>query len=48
MNYASDPEGADRVVEKIKAAGGKAIAVQTLAILLQCSILYIRYSGYVQ
>lgn len=28
MNYASDREGADRVVEKIKAAGGKAIAVQ--------------------
>src|ERR1700676_2916960 len=27
-NYASDREGADRVVEKIKAAGGKAIAVQ--------------------
>src|SRR5260370_31570620 len=28
VNYASDPNGADRVVEKIKAAGGKAIAVQ--------------------
>jgi 3-oxoacyl-[acyl-carrier protein] reductase len=28
MNYASDREGADRVVEKIKAAGAKAIAVQ--------------------
>ena len=28
VNYASDREGADRVVEKIKAAGGKAIAVQ--------------------
>ena len=28
VNYASDREGANRVVEKIKAAGGKAIAVQ--------------------
>src|ERR1700731_3748364 len=28
VNYAPDREGADRVVEKIKAAGGKAIAVQ--------------------
>src|ERR1700684_1318382 len=28
VNYASDGEGADRVVEKIRAAGGKAIAVQ--------------------
>src|SRR5882724_5872201 len=28
VNYASDREGAHRVVEKIKAAGGKAIAVQ--------------------
>src|ERR1700688_5318177 len=28
VNYASDREGADRVVGKIKAAGGKAIAVQ--------------------
>jgi 3-oxoacyl-[acyl-carrier protein] reductase len=28
VNYASDREGADRVVEKIKAGGGKAIAVQ--------------------
>src|SRR6266481_8197892 len=28
VNYASDREGADRVVEKIKAAGGKAISVQ--------------------
>jgi NAD(P)-dependent dehydrogenase (short-subunit alcohol dehydrogenase family) len=28
VNYASDREGADRVVEKIKTAGGKAIAVQ--------------------
>src|SRR5436190_2743446 len=28
VNYASDREGADRVVEKIKAAGQKAIAVQ--------------------
>ena len=28
VNYASDREGADRVVEKIKAAGGKAIAVK--------------------
>jgi 3-oxoacyl-[acyl-carrier protein] reductase len=28
VNYASDRKGADRVVEKIKAAGGKAIAVQ--------------------
>ena len=28
VNYASDREGADRVVERIKAAGGKAIAVQ--------------------
>ena len=28
VNYASDQEGADRVVEKIKAAGGKGIAVQ--------------------
>src|SRR5258705_3208047 len=28
VNYASDREGADRVVEKIKAAGGKAVAVQ--------------------
>src|SRR5258707_3031648 len=28
VNYASDREGADRVVQKIKAAGGKAIAVQ--------------------
>jgi len=28
VNYASDPEGEDRVVEKIKAAGGRAIAVQ--------------------
>src|SRR3984893_2508990 len=28
VNYASDREGADRVVEKIKAAGEKAIAVQ--------------------
>ena len=28
VNYASHREGADRVVEKIKAAGGKAIAVQ--------------------
>src|SRR5229473_5832022 len=28
VNYASDREGADRVVEKIKASGGKAIAVQ--------------------
>jgi len=27
-NYASDRAGADRVVEKIRAAGGKAIAVQ--------------------
>src|SRR5258706_10703848 len=28
VNYASDREGADRVVENIKAAGGKAFAVQ--------------------
>src|SRR5258705_11506193 len=28
VNYASDREGADRVVEKIKALGGRAIAVQ--------------------
>src|SRR5580704_2698541 len=28
VNYASDRAGADRVVEKIKTAGGKAIAVQ--------------------
>src|SRR4029077_5034982 len=28
VNYASDREGADRVVEKIKAAGGKAVGVQ--------------------
>src|SRR5258705_10593442 len=28
VNYASDRNGANRVVEKIKAAGGKAIAVQ--------------------
>src|SRR5258706_2689867 len=28
VNYASDRNGADRVVAKIKAAGGKAIAVQ--------------------
>src|ERR1700686_1003333 len=28
VNYASDREGADRVVEKIKAAGGNAIAAQ--------------------
>src|SRR5882672_9926669 len=28
VNYASDRNGADRVVEKIKAAGGQAIAVQ--------------------
>src|SRR6266436_7593710 len=28
VNYASDREGADHVVEKIKAAGGKSIAVQ--------------------
>src|SRR5713101_1750464 len=28
VNYASDRQGADRVVEKIKAAGGKAIAMQ--------------------
>src|SRR5258708_6883017 len=28
VNYASDREGADRVVEKIKAVGGKAIALQ--------------------
>src|SRR3981189_2505350 len=28
VNYASDREGADRVVEKIKAVGGKSIAVQ--------------------
>src|ERR1700694_765623 len=28
VNYASDRNGADRVVERIKAAGGKAIAVQ--------------------
>jgi 3-oxoacyl-[acyl-carrier protein] reductase len=28
VNYATDREGADRVVGKIKAAGGKAIAVQ--------------------
>src|SRR5260370_14865505 len=28
VNYASDRNGEDRVVEKIKAAGGKAIAVQ--------------------
>src|SRR5882762_5980304 len=28
VNYATDRAGADRVVEKIKAAGGKAIAVQ--------------------
>src|SRR5712672_4777069 len=28
VNYASDRNSADRVVEKIKAAGGKAIAVQ--------------------
>ena len=28
VNYASDREGADRVVEKIKASGGRAIAVQ--------------------
>jgi 3-oxoacyl-[acyl-carrier protein] reductase len=28
VNYASDRQGAVRVVEKIKAAGGKAIAVQ--------------------
>src|SRR5438270_13706994 len=28
VNYASDREGADRVVDKIRAAGGKAIAVQ--------------------
>jgi 3-oxoacyl-[acyl-carrier protein] reductase len=28
VNYFSDREGADRVVEKIKAAGGEAIAVQ--------------------
>src|SRR6202790_2130527 len=28
VNYASDRKGADRVVERIKAGGGKAIAVQ--------------------
>src|SRR5438874_13709950 len=28
VNYASDRNGADRVVEKIKAAGGQAITVQ--------------------
>src|SRR5882724_3930100 len=28
VNYVSDREGADRVVEKIKEAGGKSIAVQ--------------------
>src|SRR2546428_11247711 len=28
VNYASDREGADRVVERVKAAGGRAIAVQ--------------------
>src|SRR5260370_37718780 len=28
VNYASDREGANRVVQTIKAAGGKAIAVQ--------------------
>ena len=28
VNYASDRKGAERVVEKIKAAGGRAIAVQ--------------------
>jgi 3-oxoacyl-[acyl-carrier protein] reductase len=28
VNYFSDRQGADRVVEKIKAAGGEAIAVQ--------------------
>jgi 3-oxoacyl-[acyl-carrier protein] reductase len=28
VNYASDRKGADRVVERIKAVGGKAIAVQ--------------------
>src|ERR1700694_4459684 len=28
VNYASDREGADRVVERIKAAGERAIAVQ--------------------
>src|SRR6266850_8334236 len=28
VNYASDRKGADRVVEKIEATGGKAIAVQ--------------------
>src|SRR6266849_10102830 len=28
VNYASDREGADRVVEKIKTVGGKSIAVQ--------------------
>ena len=28
VNYASDRKGADHVVERIKAAGGKAIAVQ--------------------
>jgi 3-oxoacyl-[acyl-carrier protein] reductase len=30
VNYASDRKGADRVVERIKAAGGKAIAVQEI------------------
>jgi 3-oxoacyl-[acyl-carrier protein] reductase len=28
VNYASDRKGADRVVERIRAVGGKAIAVQ--------------------
>src|SRR2546426_11496260 len=28
VNYASDREGADRVIEKIKAFSGKAVAVQ--------------------
>src|ERR1700693_4560504 len=28
VNYASDRAGAERVVEKIRAAGGKAIAIQ--------------------
>ena len=35
MNYASDREGADRFVERIKAAGGRAIAVRRKAIWRQ-------------
>jgi 3-oxoacyl-[acyl-carrier protein] reductase len=35
VNYASDRAGADRIVEKIRTAGGNAIAIQGIASPLQ-------------